>query len=85
MQGFGRSEAAKAFLSTLPVRGATYPTPDDLADDIFLSTLPVRGATVIGKYIDEGFAFLSTLPVRGATRPRAIRPGVLSYFYPRSP
>ena len=40
-----KSQAAVAFLSTLPVRGATANTLTQTDTVSFLSTLPVRGAT----------------------------------------
>ena len=56
------------FLSTLPARGATVETEDDVGGDIFLSTLPARGATLSQKVLHLDLArFLSTLPARGAT------------------
>ena len=56
------------FLSTLPVRGATYAMLlASLGHPLFLSTLPVRGATDGIRCSVSIKRFLSTLPVRGAT------------------
>ena len=73
------------FLSTLPVRGATWLQNYLIPSQLFLSTLPVRGATdALSGAIHEG-VFLSTLPVRGATQRHGVRQRQGSYFYPRSP
>ena len=74
-----------SFLSTLPVRGATFPALTPIRLVIFLSTLPARGATVRKALTDAGFGISIHAPREGSdltalrSAPRHIN------FYPRSP
>ena len=59
--------AQNRFQSTLPLRGATYTTKEEIATWQFQSTLPLRGATFADMPPILGQSFQSTLPLRGAT------------------
>ena len=60
---------AKAFQSTLPLRGATDFLRATGFVDEFQSTLPLRGATKPWSRVRLTTRFQSTLPLRGATWP----------------
>ena len=65
---FKNFNIGRAFLSTLPARGATDKRHLlHLLPCRFLSTLPARGATCVTFFATSSKPFLSTLPARGAT------------------
>ena len=79
-------KGCKQFLSTLPARGATWPTtPGNTGRSSFLSTLPARGATrhLVGGRL---FGQISIhAPREGSDKRIWAADPVLKNFYPRSP
>ena len=76
----------KAFLSTLPARGATQGLTCFSIRSAFLSTLPARGATVVVVFKLVHFVISIHAPREGSDSRRApLYRKAVWYFYPRSP
>ena len=76
VENTGTEQAAVLFLSTLPARGATWPSPGRPPTSRYFYPRSPRGERpgLAARNSNNGTTFLSTLPARGATAQRG-QPG----------
>ena len=73
------------FQSTLPLRGATLPSPSSTCPSKFQSTLPLRGATEKHVYIAFKIRISIHTPLAGSDTIETTRTHMAMHFNPHSP